>query len=175
MEGHGDVLEADALLDMLVAPHELADSSTRQLRRDLLVGLRTTHQTDFTVRAVRQALRPCLVVNGSHYSMIRPSALASQEPSLREALLHHLSSLLPSDEKPGASNSSSTGVNRSVHHTGTFTAADTAVTSTRLEQKQVLAESSATVRQHILPSSYYILIMFYRNLCSVAPVHSSHC
>ncbi|KAI0026402.1 hypothetical protein K488DRAFT_75370, partial [Vararia minispora EC-137] len=73
-------------------------------------------------------------------------------PSLREALLEHLAKLLPSDEKPGTSHSLSTRVNRSVRHTGTFSTADAAVSSARLEQKRVLTESQAA------PSSYVTVL-----------------
>ena len=104
-------------------------ASNGQLNTQILVAERTRHQTKATAKAVRQ--------RGQSSYIVKP---LKDDPSLREALVKRLSNIVPTTDKMNAT----TGVDRRVRHTGSFTSASQP-SDTRNKNKTALRVASASV------------------------------
>lgn len=125
------------------------------LNRDLVVQIRSRHQPKSTTLAVRKVGRLSSLLQ-ARTATERPNE--SDGPSLREALVKKLASLVPEDK------TSTAGVGRRVRHTGTFTHDDVALSTARQRNKETVRQAQGHVSFMIWLENLNFTILWSRRL-----------
>ncbi|KAA1468573.1 hypothetical protein DENSPDRAFT_814932 [Dentipellis sp. KUC8613] len=149
---------------------------------DSLVSIRRKHQPISTSKAVRQVarLKDLTEFSETHLTSktTHSASEASNDMSVRDALLRHIAVLSASPDSLLTTQSTTSGVNRQVRHTGIYALGNTS-TSVRAEQKATLLEVSSSKFMHHRATAFAVLQdihenMHNGNITSLCPLRSGH-